>query len=130
MTTVIRGIGIDIIENARNHRIFARFGYLFAKKILSSYELKEFSYTQDKSNFLAKRFASKEALSKSIGIGLYRKGLCPKIIDIKKDNLGKPIIVISKELKIILKKYSINSLHLSISDTDKLSTAVVIAEGE
>ena len=57
MTTVIRGIGIDIIENARIHRIFARFGYLFAKKILSSNELKEFSNAQNKPNFLAKRFA-------------------------------------------------------------------------
>ncbi len=127
---MIRGVGIDIIENVRIKKTFSRFGYSFAKKILSTNELQEFSKSHKKVDFLAKRFASKEALSKSIGIGLYRKGLCPKIIDIKKDNLGKPIIVISKELKIILKKYSINSLHLSISDTDKLSTAIVIAEGE
>ena len=125
---MIRGIGIDIIENARIHRIFARFGYLFAEKILSSNELKEFSNAQNKPNFLAKRFASKEALSKSIGIGLYRQGLSPKIIEIRKDHLGKPNIVITDELKLILKKYSISHLHLSVSDTSNLSTAVVVAE--
>jgi len=127
---VVRGVGIDIIENVRIKKAFSRFGSLFAKKILSANELEEFSQTQKKVNFLAKRFASKEALSKSIGIGLYRQGLFPTIIDIKKDGLGKPSILINKELKIILNKYSISHLHLSVSDTNDLSTAVVIAEGE
>ena len=127
---MIRGVGIDIIENVRIKRIFSRFGYSFAKKILSTNELKEFTHVRKKIDFLAKRFASKEALSKSIGIGLYRQGLSPSIIDIKKDDLGKPSILLSKELKTILKKYSISRLHLSVSDTDDLSTAIVIAEGE
>ena len=127
---MIKGVGIDIIENARIKRTFSRFGYLFAKKILSVNELQEFSQTKKKVNFLAKRFASKEAVSKSIGIGLYRHGLSPSIIDIKKDNLGKPSILINKELKTILGEYSISHLHLSVSDTDDLSTAIVIAEGE
>ncbi len=127
---MIRGVGIDIIENVRIKRIFSRFGYSFAKKILSTNELKEFTHVRKKIDFLAKRFASKEALSKSIGIGLYRQGLSPSIIDIKKDDLGKPSILLNKELKTILKKYSISRLHLSVSDTDDLSTAIVIAEGE
>ena len=127
---MIRGVGIDIIENVRIKRIFSRFGHSFAKKILSVNELQKFTHTQKKVDFLAKRFASKEALSKSIGIGLYRKGLFPNIIEIKKDSLGKPSIVINNELRAILKKYSISNLHLSISDTDNLSTAIVIAEGE
>ena len=127
---MIKGVGIDIIENARIKRTFSRFGYLFAKKILSVNELQEFSQTKKKVNFLAKRFASKEAVSKSIGIGLYRHGLSPSIIDIQKDNLGKPSILINKELKTILSEYSISHLHLSVSDTDDLSTAIVIAEGE
>ena len=127
---MIRGVGIDIIENVRIKKAFSRFGSLFAKKILSANELEEFSQTQKKVNFLAKRFASKEALSKSIGIGLYRQGLSPTIIDIKKDGLGKPTVLINKELKIILNKYSISHLHLSVSDTDDFSTAIVIAEGE
>ena len=127
---MIRGVGIDIIENVRIKRIFSRFGYSFAKKILSTNELKEFTHVRKKIDFLAKRFASKEALSKSIGIVLYRQGLSPSIIDIKKDDLGKPSILLNKELKTILKKYSISRLHLSVSDTDDLSTAIVIAEGE
>ena len=127
---MVRGVGIDIIENVRIKKAFSRFGSLFAKKILSANELEEFSQTQKKVNFLAKRFASKEALSKSIGIGLYRQGLSPTIIDIKKDGLGKPTVLINKELKIILNKYSISHLHLSVSDTDDFSTAIVIAEGE
>lgn len=127
---MIKGVGIDIIENARIKRIFSRFGYLFAEKILSTNELQKLTHTQEKVGFLAKRFASKEALSKSIGIGLYRKGLFPKMIDITKDDLGKPSFIINNELKVVLKKHSIRDLHLSISDTDDLSTAIVIAEGE
>ena len=125
---MIKGVGIDIIENERIKRIFSRFGYLFAAKILSTNELQKFSHTQEKVGFLAKRFASKEALSKSIGIGLYRQGLSPKIIEIRKDHLGKPNIIITDELKLILKKHSISQLHLSGSDTSNLSTAIVVAE--
>ena len=115
---MIRGVGIDIIENVRIKKVFSRFGSLFAKKILSANELEEFSQTQKKVNFLAKRFASKEALSKSIGIGLYRQGLSPTIIDIKKDGLGKPTVLINKELKIILNITNITTAYINQQRSD------------
>ena len=125
---MISGIGTDIVDNERIEKIFSKFGFVFANKILSNSELRDFESSQEKINFLAKRFASKEALSKAIGIGLYRHGLSPKIIEISHDNLGKPFININDELNNILSMLSITHIHLSISDTKKLSTAVVISE--
>ena len=75
---------------------------IYSQKILSTNELKEFSNAQNKNSFLAKRFASKEALSKSIGIGLYRQGLSPSIIDIKKDHLVNQIF--KQRIEIDIKK--------------------------
>ena len=121
---MIRGIGIDIIENARIHRIFARFGYLFAKKILSSNELKEFSNAQNKPNFLAKRFASKEAFSKALGTGV-AKGIKFKEINILNEKNGKPYIkLLGKTKQIAYKKIKKKNYKISLSISDEKNYAV------
>ena len=83
---MIRGLGIDLVENSRIKKIYDSYGYRFVKRILDNNEIKEFNISENKISFLAKRFASKEALSKSLGLGLYRKNLYPNTIRIDHDN--------------------------------------------
>ena len=125
---MIKGIGIDLIENKRIKLLYKKYGLSFAKKILSVDELGEFLASKQPVNYLSKRFASKEALSKVLGTGLYRQGVFPSMITIAHDFMGKPEFVIDDNLKSILSKKSITSLFLSISDTTIYSTAIVIGE--
>ncbi len=125
---MIRGIGVDIVDNVRIEGIYSRFGDNFAKKILSKNELVEYRSSINKTKYLAKKFASKEALSKSLGTGLYREGLFPCMIEIVHDTEGKPLFRLNDSLTNLMSKKSINRLHISISDTEKISMATVVAE--
>ena len=124
---MVKGIGIDLIDNVRFERLINRFGNKIALKILSESELREYQKTLNKSSFLSKKFAAKEALSKAIGSGLYRNGIFPKLITIVHTSLGKPVFEISNEIRISLEdKYQ--NIQLSITDTQTHSIAFVTVE--
>ena len=135
---MIIGIGIDLISNDRIKKIIKKFDKNFKEKIFSKNELHDFEsryknqekLNQNSINFFAKRFASKEAFSKALGVGIGR-GIDFNDIEISNDKLGKPFIKIlnNKEAKI---KEILNCekfiIHLTISDEKSISGAVVIIE--
>ena len=124
---MVKGIGVDLVDNIRFERLIDRFGNKIALKILSESELREYQKTFNKSSFLSKKFAAKEALSKAIGSGLYRNGIFPKLITIVHTSLGKPVFEISNEIRISLEdKYQ--NIQLSITDTQIHSIAFVTVE--
>jgi len=80
--------------------------------------------------YYSKRFAAKEALSKSIGTG-FRDDFNFKDISIINDKMGKPTFILSEKLKkFIKKKFNVTSFNffLSISDEKKYSIAYVILQ--
>ena len=125
---MIKGIGIDLVENSRIKRMFNKYGYKFAKKILSNSEMVNFLNSNSQANFLSKNFASKEALSKAFGTGLYREGVYPSAITITHTDSGKPMFMMDELLVKLLKKVSAKTAFLSISDTDQHAVAIVIME--
>jgi holo-[acyl-carrier protein] synthase len=124
---MVKGIGVDLIDNIRFERLIDRFGDKIALKILSESELLEYQKTLSKSSYLSKKFAAKEALSKAIGSGLYRNGIFPKLITIVHTSLGKPFFEFSHEIRSnIQDKYQ--NIQLSITDTQTHSIAFVTVE--
>ena len=120
------GIGVDIVENSRINKLLKN--NLFINKVFSKMEINLSKKIKNKTSYFAKRFAAKEAFSKSIGTG-FRNGLNIKDISITNNKLGKPSFLINTRLKKILqKKFIINSSNflLSISDEKKYSIAFVI----
>ena len=125
---MIKGIGIDLVENDRIKVLYDKYGIKFAKKILSNIEFDEFLNINSSSKYLSKNFASKEALSKALGTGLYRKGVFPSAITVTHSTSGKPFFLIDEFLEKLLDESSASSLHLSISDSNRHSIAMVIME--
>ena len=124
---MVKGIGVDLVDNIRFERLIDRFGNKIALKILSKSEFLEYQKNLNKSSYLSKKFAAKEALSKAIGSGLYRNGIFPKLITIAHTSLGKPFFEISNEIRISLEdKYQ--NIQLSITDTQTHSIAFVTVE--
>ncbi len=124
---MIKGIGVDLVDKYRFKNLIEKFQNKFALKILSDFEYDEYIKDANKVDFLSKKFAAKEALSKALGTGLYREGIFPKDITIKHDSFGKPIFNLSKKINIEYKnKYK--NLQLSISDTNSQAIAFVIIE--
>ena len=125
---MIKGIGIDLIDNSRIQVLHEKYGQVFAKKILSEAEIIEFKKSRSPISYLAKHFASKEALSKALGTGLYRRGIFPSNLTVDHDDAGKPFFIKNDSLLEVLKSISASNIFLSISDTNSHSTAMVLVE--
>ena len=124
----ILGIGVDIINNERIRKSIKNDKFM--KRIFSKKEISYCKNLKNKVNFLAKRFAAKEALSKTFGTG-FRSNLNFKDIQVLNDKMGKPYYLISKKIQNIIykrfKKKKIN-LFLSISDEKDYSIAFAILQ--
>jgi len=123
---MISGIGVDLVDKARFINLVEKFGNRVASKILSKDEYLEYKNISNKPSFLSKRFAAKEALSKALGVGLYRKGIYPKYISVKHNDFGKPFLSLSSELETFV-NYNMR-IQLSITDSDTQSIAFVVIE--
>ena len=124
---MINGIGVDLVDKARFINLVKKFGDRAATKILSKDEYLEYENISNKPSFLSKRFAAKEALSKALGVGLYRNGIFPKYISVKHDDFGKPFLSLSSELETIINNHNMK-IQLSITDSDTQSIAFVLIE--
>ena len=123
---MISGVGVDLVDKARFIKLVKKFGNRVAAKILSKDEYLEYKNISNKPSFLSKRFAAKEALSKALGVGLYRKGIYPKDISVKHNDFGKPFLSLSSELETSISNNM--RIQLSITDSDTQSIAFVVIE--
>ena len=124
----ILGIGVDIVDNSRIDKSLKNNSFI--NRVFSKSEILSAKKTKDKKSYYSKRFAAKEAFSKSIGTG-FRDNLNFKDISIVNNKLGKPSFVITEKIKKIIKKhFKISSFNffLSISDEKKYSIAYVILQ--
>ncbi|WP_040205656.1 holo-ACP synthase [Neobacillus jeddahensis] len=114
---MIKGIGIDIIELSRVSEIISR-QEKFVNRILTENEKKRFGDLSEvrKIEFLAGRFAAKEAFSKAVGTGIGSE-LSFLDIEVDTDINGKPFI--SKP---------VIQAHLSISHSRDYAVAQVVIE--
>ncbi|PTM53310.1 holo-ACP synthase [Desmospora activa] len=122
---MIVGIGTDSISCAR----IAAFGpQRLAKRILTPEE-QAYLPTSEKRRieWMAGRFAAKEALSKAAGTGI---GAMVNFCDITvlPDERGKPIARLSKVAQTRLGWNSDIAIHLSITHTEEQATAFVVVE--
>jgi len=124
---MIYGIGTDVVEVSRIKVALKKYGSKLAQKILTHDELLAYSKVKSKENFLAKRFAAKEAFAKAFGTGL-RGSVNFKSIEVTHDSLGKPLIKYHNKLQVLVEKKYIHHCHLSISDEKNIAVAFVILE--
>ncbi|MDM5227737.1 holo-ACP synthase [Cytobacillus sp. NJ13] len=115
---MISGIGIDIADLERIRKIIAR-QERFPERILTPKEQAVYRCLPEKrrAEYLAGRFAAKEAFSKAWGTGIGVE-LSFQDIEIEKDEKGKPYI--SKPFK--------DGIHLSISHSREYAVAQVVIE--
>ncbi|WP_314549526.1 holo-ACP synthase [uncultured Gemella sp.] len=114
---MIYGIGCDIVDIHRFEKYVDDKKRL--EKLYTENELNEFykiTNHRRKMEFLAGRFAVKEATSKALGVGI-SKEFSFHDVEVKKDDKGKPFI-----------EYKDFITHLTISHTDTTVVAFVILE--
>jgi len=122
----IVGNGVDIVENKRIESSLKLKGFIH--RIFTKNEIIQSKKIKNKINFFAKRYAAKEALVKSLGVG-FRNNINFIDIEIMNNKKGKPLIILSDNINLFLKKkFRINKykIFLSLSDEKKYSIAFVI----
>ena len=126
---MILGIGTDIVNIGRIEKLIQRFGERFLTRIFTQNEREAASLKSiQKTAYLAKRFAAKEAFSKALGTG-FRHGLRFQQIEVVNDKNGKPMIQLYDYAKKILdQKTDHYEIHLSLSDDIPYAQAFVVIE--
>ena len=119
----ILDIGIDIIEVKRIEASLSKRGD-FLRKIFTDKEIKMLEDKGNNPQTIAGNFAAKEAISKSLGLGI--RGYNFKDIEILRDDLGKPVVKTYNNLKQICIDYSVLEIKVSISHTKDYAAANAI----
>lgn len=122
------GIGTDIVKVPRIKRLIKKRGDSFAQRILHENEYIIFQTHNTAANYLAKRFAAKEALSKALGTGI-AKGINFEDIEVINNPDGKPNLILHGAALDIANKLGVKKLFISLSDEKKYAIAYVILEG-
>lgn len=120
--TVTLSTGIDVIEIERIEHARDRWGDRFLNRI---YTEKELAYCRGKAQRLAGRFASKEATSKVLGIGV--RHIRWRDIEILPDSRGKPHVFLHGRAAAIAAHMGFTGFDVSI--THSRADAVVVVVG-
>ena len=123
----IFGIGHDIVENWRMVQLLEKFEDKIINKVLTVSEQLVYQKRLEKAQFVAKRFAAKEAFAKACGTGLRQPIVMPNISVVNND-LGQPSFVFADNIIHWLEERHIGKCHLSLSDEKMHSSAFVVLE--
>jgi holo-[acyl-carrier protein] synthase len=126
---VIYGLGTDVVEIHRIEKALERWGDRFAEKVLVASELARFRAHRLRANYLAKRFAAKEAFVKALGTGI-RSPANWHGVWVTNLKSGKPVLNFSDPLSKLLQSRGVTGTHLSLSDEKGIAFATVILECE
>ncbi|HAT4246655.1 holo-ACP synthase [Clostridium perfringens] len=128
---MIIGIGVDIIEIERVRQAIQN-NKNFLSKLFTEKEIDYFISRNMNSEVIAGNFAAKEAVSKALGTGI--RGFSFKDIEILRNELGKPEVILHSGAKSIGNKLIGNNnslrIHLSISHNNSSAIAYSVLEGE
>lgn len=124
----IAGIGTDLSRISRFERFVSERKYAVLQRLFTDSEQ---AYCLEKKNpapHLAARFAAKEAFLKALGLGL-RQGLSWQDMEVVRDDLGCPSLVLSGRAAEIFQERGLCALHLSYSHDSDYALATVVLEG-
>jgi holo-[acyl-carrier protein] synthase len=122
---MIIGVGVDIIEIRRIKEAIDRNDN-FIDKLFDKEEIEYLKSRGMRPEYVAGRFAAKEAVAKALGTGF--RGFGFKDIVIDRTALGKPIVVLKGKAKLTAQKNGSYIIHLSISHGQDSAIAYAVLE--
>lgn len=111
---MVKGVGVDIVSNAR----FSSLSDSFLERVFTPSEIHDANERKEREEFLASRFAVKEAVAKALGTGFV--GISPRDIETREDEKGRPYVVIKGKRD--------ERFHISLSHESNESIAFAVLE--
>lgn len=127
----IIGIGTDIVEIERISRLMQGGNERFVRRILHDTEYQRFRELNpaNVNQWLAKRFATKEACSKALGTGIGQHAQLTEI-ETRHDDLGKPELILHGVTQQTAQRLGVTHLSLSLADERAYAVAFVVLTGD
>jgi holo-[acyl-carrier protein] synthase len=122
---MIIGVGVDIVEIRRIKEAVDRNDN-FIEKLFDKEEIEYLKSRGMRPEYIAGRFAAKEAVAKALGTGF--RGFNFKDIVIDRTALGKPIVVLKGKAKLAAHKNGEYKIHISISHGQDSAIAYAVLE--
>ncbi len=116
--------GVDIIEIARLEQALTRHGDAFLRRIYTPAEIERYG---DRPQSLAARWAAKEAVAKALGTGIGPVGWTE--IEVLADERRAPTLRLSGRAAALARELGLSEWAVSLSHTDELAIAFVVATG-
>jgi holo-[acyl-carrier-protein] synthase len=128
---MIYGIGTDSVDITRLAQSVERQGDRFVQRILGPdehvlYQQRGALQTARGLQFLASRFAAKEAIAKALGLGM-RAPMHWHAVQVLPNPLGQPLVHADSGLQAFLAQHHLR-LHVSLTDLPQLAHAYAVAE--
>jgi holo-[acyl-carrier protein] synthase len=120
------GVGIDAVDIDRLRAVLARCRHL-ADRLFTPDERAYAHRASDPVPRLATRFATKEAVMKALGLGLGAFGFHD--VEVFRDGLDAPRLTLHGAAADLARVAGVVSWHLSLTHTDSLALAAVVADG-
>jgi holo-[acyl-carrier protein] synthase len=122
------GHGIDIVEIERIKNLLGKLGSSYEIRCFTEIERITAKSNANRIQFLAGRFAAKEAITKALGTG-WSQEISLTDIEIQRLSTGQPTVVLYGKCQEIASELGILKWVLSISHTDLIAVASAIALG-
>ena len=116
--------GVDLIEIKRVAEAIERHGKRFLDRIFTELEQKE---CHGRIASFSARFAAKEAAAKALGCGIGDVSWLE--IEVRSDERKAPYLVLSGEGERLAKELGLTTWSVSLSHTESLAIAFVVATG-
>lgn len=127
LATAVAGVGIDAVDLDRFARVLGRRPGL-ADRLFTSGELAYARSAADPVPRMSTRFAAKEAAMKALGVGL---GAFPFVdVEVVRTGLEAPRLVLHATALARAREAGVVRWHLSLTHTDGVALALVVAESE
>jgi holo-[acyl-carrier protein] synthase len=125
---MIRGIGVDTVNILEIDDMLRRITEGAIGKIFTAEELASSRRAYNASEYLATRFAAKEAVFKAVAPLLEKGHFDLRIVETLNHDDGSPYVNFNNGLTDILKRAGVGNILISITTEGNLATAFVVAE--
>ena len=119
------GIGVDVVEIERFRRSLERTPTM-RERLFTPIELEYVAPKVDPVPSLAARFAAREAVMKSLGLGLGAFGFHE--VWVERADSGAPSLAFAGKALDLARQAGVRHWHLSLTHSDLVAVAYVVAE--